>query len=495
MQKADYRNLGILIFVVFLIFYPLLYTPYFYTDELVQLWNYRKGSSFAMFLPQGRWLTDVLFRALYSSIDTITQLTRLRIFSLAGWLVCLPVWYTVITRVCRREALPDTLSFLTVLCLVTSLPFATSVQWASCVELFIANTAGLLSGYCIYAGLKEVDGKPRLSPGAAFAALLLGLISLFSYQNGFGCFLLPFFLQWVARLKVHRRMLIAVGFYFFVYIVYFLLFKWQMISQQTGMSDRTTLASDPLQKLLYLLGKIIPGAFYFNVAINDHTVIESIIVVLIGVACLLRNFSGIPAADRGMTRRLIYAICLFAAFALICLPSLIVKENYASNRTMLALDMAVAIWVFNALLQWLSKKKRQLMAVAVIGLLLAANACYNFRCLFLRPAVHEYTAMQTFIYTHYTPAISSVDFIRSPEDLVTSRYHIQSSWDEFGLSSSFFKWVPEALVKQLVFERIGDRAAADRIVVRNWTNEETWRDAGALHPAGSLWMDATTILR
>ena len=192
MAKADYRNIGILVAIALVIYYPLFYTHYFYTDEVLQLWLYRKGSGFAMFLQQGRSITDCLFRSLFSAIDTIRQLTWLRIFSLAGWIGCLPVWYTIIAKVSRKEGLPALVPFFSVLYLICSHPFSISVQWASCMELFIANTSGLLAGYIAYTQIKYLDQKVSISIWGITLPLLFGLISLFTYQNGFGCFLLPF---------------------------------------------------------------------------------------------------------------------------------------------------------------------------------------------------------------------------------------------------------------------------------------------------------------
>ena len=80
MKRYDYFKIGFLMLIPILVFSPVFYTHYFYTDEVLQLWLYRKGSDFAMFVPQGRLLTDQLFRSLYSHIDTIGQLRTLRLF-------------------------------------------------------------------------------------------------------------------------------------------------------------------------------------------------------------------------------------------------------------------------------------------------------------------------------------------------------------------------------------------------------------------------------
>ncbi len=75
------------------------------------------------------------------------------------------------------------------------------------------------------------------------------------------------------------------------------------------------------------------------------------------------------------------------------------------------------------------------------------------------------------------------------------KYGIPSSWDEFGMSSSYFKWVPEVLVRQLIFEKTGDRATAEKISVKSWQDKEAW--LGSPHPSSpeTLVIDAGNILR
>ncbi len=215
MEKHPYRNIGFLIAIALLLFYPIFYVHYFYTDEVLQLWNYRKGSGFAMFVVQGRYITDILFRFLYSHIETIRQLNGLRIFSLISWICCLPVWYTIIDKVCRKEGLSSLIPFFSVLYLITSVPFTVGVQWAACMELSIANTAGLLSGYILYVHIRLVNDRVTAPNRGIVLAMLPGLVSLFTYQNGFGCFLLPFFLQGLAQKRAPRSFLCLSSFVYF----------------------------------------------------------------------------------------------------------------------------------------------------------------------------------------------------------------------------------------------------------------------------------------
>jgi len=482
MEKNDYFKIGFLMLIPILVFYPLFYTNYFYTDEVLQLWLYRKGSDFAMFVPQGRFLTDRLFRFLYSHIDAISQLRALRLFSLAGWLICLPVWYSVFSRVTRDEGLPLQLPFFSLLFLVCSLPFTISIQWAACMELFIANTCGLLAGYFVY----------RYSRRGWLPALLFGLTSLFFYQNGFGCYLLPFFLQIVARQKFDRKIITPLVVYFSIYLIYFLLFKgmMKMVFYNISVTDRASLLDNPLEKVYYLFTKILPQAFYFNAVVYERSVAGRISFGLIAGVCLWLNYR------TGKKHSfLVYALLIFGCFVLIYLPSLVIHENFASNRTLLGLDMAVFFWVFITLVRSLQKPRLLSSLLTVAGCLLLVTEVNNFRVIFLRPAVDEYGSIKTFIDQNYKPGITSIDYIRTAEDQVRNKYKVQSTWDEFGMSSSYFAWVPDALTRQLVFESTGNRSVAEKLTIRVWADRQAFQASGNPVTEGSLLIDTPVILR
>ena len=486
MGKMDYYKIGFLLLIPLLIFFPLFNTTYFYTDEITQLWFYGKDPSFAMFVPQGRFLNHILFRTLYGAIDTIAQLQRLRLFALAGWLLSIPAWYKILSRVSRDEGLPPQLPFLAVLYLTTSLPFSISIQWAACMELFIANTCGLLAGYFVY----------RYERWGWIPAFLLGLVSLFFYQNGFGCYLLPFFLQFVVRQTVSRKLLRPLLIYFSVYLVYFLLFKTGLHAlYHVDAVERTALAGNPLNKLLYLLGKVLPGAFYFNVVVQESAIAGRIVYLLIAGGCLFAScwwLSRSTGKDIGQLFR--YALTLLAAFIGIYLPSMIVRENYASNRTLLALDMAVFLWVFVSLLRIIPKENWRTTLFVLAGLGFAGIGWNNFRNIFLRPATDEYVALRTFMDNNYNSNIVTIDYIRSSEDQVRKFYHLSSSWDEYGFSSSYFAWVPESVTRQLVYERTGSRAVAEKLQIRVWASRQAWQTFGLQETKGELLIDAPALL-
>jgi hypothetical protein len=93
MQRKDVYAIGILYLLMLLIFYPLFYTEYIYMDEAVQIWLMKPGTDYMLFLDDGRALTEWLQFPLFSAIDSIHAITYIRIISLVGWMICVPVWY------------------------------------------------------------------------------------------------------------------------------------------------------------------------------------------------------------------------------------------------------------------------------------------------------------------------------------------------------------------------------------------------------------------
>jgi hypothetical protein len=487
MNRAAFRDLGILSGIVLILFYPLFFTHYFYTDEIIQLAHYRPGAAFDMFTEQGRFITGRIFYYLFSRIDTIRQITFLRLFSLLGWMCCIPIWYTILTKVCRQENLPRLLPFFTVLYLITCPPFCVYVSWASCMELFIANTSGLLAGYIVYSNIKQWPA------GAMAVALLFGLISLFTYQNGFGCFLLPFLLHLLAKRAGDRTILVGIGLYLLTYLLYYILFRIEIKVGQFDPAGRTGFSMDPLHKIAFFFARPLSTAFHFTWILNEQQLPGKLIYLLIGGIIIVLNV--LLLRSRSLFSNLRYGIGVLFLLGLIYLPSLIVRENYASNRTLLGLDIAVFLLVFITLLQTLRTTKQQFRMAALLGILFVANAWYNFRYGFLRPVQKEVELVRTYIEKTYHPGITNIAFIRPSQQLFQHLYGIDRSWDEFGVPSTYPQWVPIDFVRQVVWEKTGRRAAADSLVIGNWPDKQQYLASKPTPDAHTLTIDVEQIIQ
>jgi len=359
--------------------------------------------------------------------------------------------------------------------------------------LFIANTGALIAGYILYSGIRQEGQRIHFSIGTLSMTLLFSLISLFTYQSGIGCFLLPFILQVISKKKITRTVLAGIIIYFLAFLVYFLLFRWQM--KGLGLTgDRTDIATNPVIKALWFMGRPLAGAFRFTWIVNELSIGAKIIpAILIGLYLTLNMISRNYPASR--YSRYFYLLAVLGLIVLTYLPSLIAKENFASNRTMLALDMGSFLLMFTTLLQWVPTEDRRRLMACCLGALLVINAWYNFHYQFLGPAKEEYVRVRNYLDTRYHPGITTISFIRPHEDLFQHKYGINSSWDEFGVPSTFFLWVPDYIVKQVVFEKTGDRPAADRLAILNWADRNAWLRSAPKPSDTTLLVDVESILQ
>jgi hypothetical protein len=500
MQQKDLFLTGILLLVVVLIFYPLFYTDYIFTDEVVQLWRYRPGTDFYMFISNGRWITEILFRYLFSAIDTIHEVTYLRVFAFVGWLICIPIWYVCLKRIMSPNSYRDEpgyrmLPFFTCLYLVTSLPFAISIQWAACMELFIANTCGLLSGTLLYRRMGFTEGQFRISVWAAIAAALLGIVSLFTYQSGMGCFLIPFLFHYIARYtsKKDKVLMAGIGAYLLIYGIYFLLYKLNLQLNNIPHSPRTSLQIDIIGKLSYFFARPLERSFRFTIITDEDSKLAAAVfrgLLLVWMALVFVRF--------GKTKWL-QAVKFIAAVTIVWilsfLPSMIVHENYASNRTMLALNICVMLACAEIVIFFI--KKRQVLSVVatLFAVVFVVSAWINFRQYFLYPVHKEYVATRNFVQQRYQPNIHTIFFIRPAEDAMVRKFHIGMSMDEFGIPSSLFYWVPEDLSRQLVFEISGNRALANALVIKHWPDKESFLRSGETINNNTLLIDMPAIIK
>src|SRR5215469_17115083 len=61
-------HISALIIVAFIIFYPVLFTEYAYTDDWVELWQYKSQAGNGL-ISYGRYITEALNNWLYHFID------------------------------------------------------------------------------------------------------------------------------------------------------------------------------------------------------------------------------------------------------------------------------------------------------------------------------------------------------------------------------------------------------------------------------------------
>lgn len=478
LQRKDNYLLGFLFLVVFLIFYPVFFTEYAYTDEIDQLWNYRPGSSFMMFSYQGRWITEFIVSRSFAAVDSFRGITYIRIFSLAMWLVCIPVWYVIIKRTVAKAPGYQYLPFFICLFLVTSLQFSIIVQWASCVEMAIANTAGLLSGGIWYLATRDKEKFWSIPVWPAVGAALAAQVSLFTYQSGFACFVIPFLLHYLSDYTTRKDSVFIKGmaFYFGMYALYFVLFRLSFTISHISTDPRTGFTDDIPGKITFFFRQPLQRAFWFNIIVDDLKKLPWTLSKLLLAGWVLLAF--IRFGKKNWLPAVKYVVAGFLFLVLAFLPSMVVKENFPSNRTMLAIDLCVFI-IWAEMISYIVKDKRFRLAIAYsIAAVLFISGWYNFNKQFLQPVHKEYMAVKNYVQEHYNKNISTVYFIMPSQDAFRKEFHIPSSMDEFGVPSTSFVWVPDELVRQLVYEKTGNRETAKQLIIKHWTDAAEFAKSG-----------------
>jgi len=207
---------------------------------------------------------------LFSRANTVHDLIYIRLFSFLGWLICIPIWYFIIKKIVTKERLPALLIVSSVVYLICTPPFSICVRWASCLELFMANTAGLLSGYILYASIDVESEKIGKRLVAITGSAVLGLISLFTYQNGFGCFLLPFLLHLVSRPNRLRKIFIGIAISLCIYVLYYVLFKLNLRAHDIEAVERTKISINIFSKIRFFF-RPFATAFHFTALFNEKS--------------------------------------------------------------------------------------------------------------------------------------------------------------------------------------------------------------------------------
>jgi hypothetical protein len=342
----------------------------------------------------------------------------------------------------------------------------------------IANTAGLLSGaiWCLAIRDKEKFWSVPVMP--AIGAALAGLVALFSYQSGFACFVIPFLLHYISAYTTQKDLTFIKGmaFYFAMYALYFVLFKLSLAIGHLGSDPRTGVTDDIPGKITFFLRQPLQRAFWFNIIVNDIPKLPWTVskLLLAGLVALVFTRFGKKNWLPGVK----YIVAGFLILVLAFLPSMVVKENFPSNRTMFALDMCVFI-LFAEMVTYLVKNKQLRLALAgIITGVLFVSSWYNFNKVFLQPVHKEYMAAKNYVQQRYNKNITTVYFIMSSQEAFKNKFHRQSTMDEFGVPSTSFIWVPEPLTRQLVYEKTGNRETAKQLTVKYWTDAEGFAKSG-----------------
>ena len=456
-------------FLFILIYFQVFFADYAYLDEIYQLWHNDDNSNFLMFHTQGRWLTGLLFKKLFSSISRIEQLKYLRIFSFTGWMLATFAWGYFFRKWLSSLKLNQELWSLSVAYLACSISVCVYIGWASCMEVFLAVAFGLLSADILFTNLLK-GGEIRLPVKVIAGSLFFGIVSLFIYQPSFGIFLVPFFLRYIARKKARPDSIFMTGLilYFVIYIIYYFCFKYSLRGYHIEASTRTELHFNILKKISFFFSGPFPQGFSLNLLFYAGSIFSQVFYVLVFLIWLVITFK--RNSPNKFTGKIFFVGFILFLLALIYLPSMIAAENFPSYRTLFVFNLAAFLMVAGSLFSLIKKERPKKLFLLIGFAWVILTGFYTFNFQYIDPLKKEYSVLRNFFRENYKPSVTQVYFIRADKFLFSPQFHTKVYRDELGAPSTYRDWVPEPIIKQMIFELTGDRKIAERTTVVQFEN-------------------------
>jgi hypothetical protein len=258
-----------------------------------------------------------------------------------------------------------------------------------------------------------------------------------------------------------------------------------------GHNNRTEIHIDVMDKLQFFFTHPLERSFWFNVNIYEFSKTGRALYKIMLVALMVLAF---VRYKKEYWKAIKYIVVMLGVFMLSYLPGLIVKENFASNRTMQALDLLVWLVCVEAILYFIKKKMLLTIGAIAVACTLVITAWYNVRYQFLQPVTHEYAALKKYIQEHYHPGIKTLHVIKSPIDLFEKKYGIHMNMDEYGVPSTLFDWTMHYLPKQLVLEITGNRQTAEQLEIKQWEDWDSYSRSGETLTNSTLLINSPDII-
>lgn len=471
-QKHLFQAIGFTVLASFLIYYPVFTADYAFTDEAHQLWNNNDRSNFVMFLNQGRMITGWLIDGAFGKMELLSDIKWLRIFSFSTMILFVVVYASLSRKLFTTINIDVRVWTLSVIFIPCSLSAAIYVGWASCAEIFLATLAAFLSGYTLFMKVNSKDIYLKIPTTTLVVSLFFALCSLFTYQTAFGFFLFPFFLYFIKNktAKIDRTIVIGVGFYLVSYLLYYFLFKYSLKVYNVPPSTRATIHIDPLGKLSFFFSYPLAQAFSFNFLYNARSILSQIFYPLVILCWVISLFLHIGKKKIGTI--IGHMLICFALLMLAYLPLMISVENFASYRTMFALNFLVFVMACEFAVSYFKTQQVKNMVVVVAAVGFCAVAFYNYHINFSKPLKKEYAALRSYFMQNYQEGTEAIIFVRPPVNLFKPVFGVNYFTDEFGYPSTEKDWTGEPLVKQLVYEKTNSREKAKQLLFQSFLTDD-----------------------
>ena len=463
---------------------------------------------FKIFVSIGRILSACVKDWMFGVSRTIADIKYIRFCSvLLCFLTTLSLSYVL--RRLQKKGLPfsDGLIYCTVAFFAASLSSLIFIGWAVCTDFFVATILSLFAGLLLYESLEKGPplandlrpadrgfGRLMIPTAGGWLAILMGIVVLFIYQTMYPFILLPFYGVFLLRKdgRFTRGMLAALLFFFVVLGLYYLLFQWSLKATGVSSANRTNLGFDPLGRLSFFISFPLNQAFNINAFFFPRSVLSQAIMPVLLLAWVLYTF--FTRRGQAMTN-IRYLAGMIVWWMLGYLPQLIAQESFGPYRTMIVFSIMVFLMIGDVVFALVKEERSRRILTAAVVLILLIRGGYVYKNYVADPLSYEYKIVRGVLRDHYTTGTREVVFILSPENGFQSAFGVGPQKDELGMPSTYKDWAPEGLVKQIVTEMTGSRAAGEALKVDVLPSLAAVSDPSLLKDPKVLVIDMPTLLR
>ena len=416
--------------MIFLTYSSSCFSVYGYVDDYSYL---RSGyDTMRQNVEGGRPISGYVIIKLFHLVHTVDGLRFVRLFGLIG----LIIFSVTVFNLLRASILSVPMSWLCSLIAAMLPPFQVYVGWAVLCLAPYAAAMALVSCYLIWK--EESDTKVYIF---SFALLLL---SILIYQPSTMSFVAFIPIGMYRNHMLNRKILgndlaRAAIVFFFTLLVAFIFIKISPYLFYNGEKiARTALAFNLIEKLKWFVSEPLPHAEsllvipYFQ---NSNILLGTFLVVmLVGSGVFGKN-------------RWIALIVFLALIPISYLPNLVIKESWASNRTLVGLEL-LSLFIWTLALEQTSLLIKKKYDVGTIVMFLAAiygviSASRNITQEFAQPNSIEWSYA-----VHSARKFSGVESVcvkRSDWSDSLARFY---SYDDFGIPAGFALWSSTAIVSE-----------------------------------------------
>lgn len=451
-----YNNKYIALFyfaAILLVYYPTVIFNYAFSDDWSTLDDVFSGtgSPFQWDVQSGRPLYAVARHFGFMLVHDMNDLVYLRTFSMISILALSLYLFLFVDGRFIFENKFTRVTFPLLICFIPALQVYSA--WATCFPFVLSI---LLSGFS-YSILIPKNKNPMIVR-SLFAVVMLWL-AFAIYQPTAMSFL--FFAMLDNCLKKKQKLNILnitlIGLILFVGMVgSLILSKFMPIWIYGSSLPRSEITNDIYAKLLWFIKEPLVNAINnFNILPNNLFTSLSAILIIIGMITIAKS-------ETGKLKILAFILMGIGTYT----PNLLIKENWAAFRSLIALELFSCTITFIGLIAIAKKLQIKKLVTYVILLLVMTSASYNIISGFIIPQKSELMSLASAISNKVDKSYTGVVMF-DIGDPAYNAFSLIQRYDEFGNISLAAPWAIKGMAEQIRIKKSMNFKLMDDVILKS----------------------------